>query len=122
MRRDLTNRNVLFYKKFAYLIVYKPEFKPLRIFGILHGSRNIARILRRRLCLPKPSSDNPWCIRIPGVRNSVVPARHLRVDFGRQRFTAACQLTTTVIGASIEPSLAVTALLTRNRLPSAVTS
>ena len=48
-RPDLTNRNVLFYKKFAYLIVYKPEFKPLRIFGILHGSRNIARILRRRL-------------------------------------------------------------------------
>ena len=48
-RSDLTRKDVLFFKTYSYLIVYTPRIKPLSILGILHGSRNIARILRRRL-------------------------------------------------------------------------
>ena len=48
-RADLTSRGVLFYKTFSYLIVYQPRSKPLQILGVLHGKRNVARILRQRL-------------------------------------------------------------------------
>ena len=48
-RFDLTSGGVLFYKTFSYLIVYQPRSKPLKILGVLHGKRNVARILRRRL-------------------------------------------------------------------------
>jgi len=47
-RADLTSKDVLFYKVFSYLIIYSPRSKPLRILGVLHGKRNVARILRRR--------------------------------------------------------------------------
>ena len=48
-RSDLTSRDVLFSKMFSYLIVYQPGSTPLQILGILHGKRNVARILRQRL-------------------------------------------------------------------------
>jgi len=48
-RADFTNRPVLFYRIYSYLIVYVPETKPLKILGVLHGKRNVARILRQRL-------------------------------------------------------------------------
>jgi plasmid stabilization system protein ParE len=48
-RADLTSKNVLFYKVFSYLIIYSPGSKPLQILGVLHGKRNVARILRLRL-------------------------------------------------------------------------
>ena len=47
-RADLTSKNVFFYKVFSYLIIYSPRSKPLRILGVLHGKRNVARILRLR--------------------------------------------------------------------------
>lgn len=47
-RADLTSKDVLFYKVFSYLIIYAPRSEPLRILGVLHGKRNVARILRRR--------------------------------------------------------------------------
>jgi antitoxin ParD1/3/4/toxin ParE1/3/4 len=48
-RPDLTSRQVLLYRVFSYLIVYDPQSKPLRIFGVLHGRRDILRILKERL-------------------------------------------------------------------------
>lgn len=47
-RPDLTSRRVLFYKVFSYLVIYVPGSQPLQILGILHGKRNVARILRQR--------------------------------------------------------------------------
>lgn len=48
-RTDLTGRPILFYRIFSYLVIYTPGSKPLQILGVLHGKRNIARILRKRL-------------------------------------------------------------------------
>ena len=48
-RPDLTNRNVLFYRIFSYLVIYQPGSDSLQILGVLHGKRNVARILRQRL-------------------------------------------------------------------------
>jgi plasmid stabilization system protein ParE len=31
-----------------YMVVYRPETKPLQIIAVLHGKRNIRRILRAR--------------------------------------------------------------------------
>jgi toxin ParE1/3/4 len=46
-RPDLTTQKVLFYRVFSYLIIYAPEPQPLQILGVLHGKRNVSRILRR---------------------------------------------------------------------------
>lgn len=48
-RADLTSRQVLFYRVFSYLIVYSPRSMPVHILGVLHGKRNVARILKQRL-------------------------------------------------------------------------
>jgi plasmid stabilization system protein ParE len=48
-RADLTSRQVLFYRVFSYLVIYEPGSKPLQILGVLHGKRNVSRILRQRL-------------------------------------------------------------------------
>jgi plasmid stabilization system protein ParE len=47
-RADLTSRKVLFYRVFSYLVIYEPGSAPLQILGVLHGKRNVARILRQR--------------------------------------------------------------------------
>ncbi len=47
-RADLTSRRVLFYKVFSYLIIYEPQRRPLPILAVLHGKRNMARILKQR--------------------------------------------------------------------------
>jgi plasmid stabilization system protein ParE len=48
-RADLTTRHVLFYRVFSYLVIYDPTGKPRQILGVLHGKRNVSRILRQRL-------------------------------------------------------------------------
>lgn len=45
-RKDLTNENVRFFSVFSYLIVYRPETTPLQIVSILHGRRDLQKILR----------------------------------------------------------------------------
>ena len=47
-RPDLTSRSVLFYRIFSHLVIYQPDSTPLKILGVLHGKRNVARILRQR--------------------------------------------------------------------------
>jgi toxin ParE1/3/4 len=51
-RSDLTNRDVLFFRVYQYMIVYR-RAETVEIVGVLHGKRNVKRILRDRL-LPFP--------------------------------------------------------------------
>lgn len=48
-RKDLTSENVRFFPVYSYLIVYRPETKPLQIATILHGRRDLEEILKGRL-------------------------------------------------------------------------
>jgi toxin ParE1/3/4 len=47
-REDLTRKAVLFFPLYSYLIVYQPAVDPIRILTIVHGRRNIKRILEER--------------------------------------------------------------------------
>jgi plasmid stabilization system protein ParE len=48
-RKDLTDEAVRFFPVYSYLIVYRPEKKPLEVVSILHGRRDVERILKGRL-------------------------------------------------------------------------
>jgi toxin ParE1/3/4 len=48
-RKDLTDEPVKFLPVYSYLIVYRPETKPLQVVAILHGYREVERILAERL-------------------------------------------------------------------------
>ena len=48
-REDLTDEPVMFFPVYSYLIVYRIGAKPLRVVAILHGYRDIARLLKDRL-------------------------------------------------------------------------
>ncbi|HEX3743001.1 MAG TPA: type II toxin-antitoxin system RelE/ParE family toxin [Bryobacteraceae bacterium] len=48
-RRDLTEEPVRFFSVYSYLIVYRPDTKPLQVVAILHGYRDVARLLTERL-------------------------------------------------------------------------
>jgi plasmid stabilization system protein ParE len=48
-RRDLTDEAVKFFPVYSYLIVYRPETKPLEVVSILQGHRDVEGILKRRL-------------------------------------------------------------------------
>ena len=47
-RMDLTRRPVLFWTVRSCQIIYAPGKRPLDIAAVLHGKRNIGRILRER--------------------------------------------------------------------------
>jgi toxin ParE1/3/4 len=47
--KNLTDEAVKFFPVYSYLIVYRPETKPLQIVCILHGRRDVEQILRDRL-------------------------------------------------------------------------
>jgi antitoxin ParD1/3/4/toxin ParE1/3/4 len=48
-RKDLTDEPVKFFPVYSYLIVYRPDTKPLHVVAILQGRRNVEQILRDRL-------------------------------------------------------------------------
>jgi plasmid stabilization system protein ParE len=51
VRRDLTKLPLRFWtlpRYPSYMIVYRPDVKPLEILRILHGGRNVKRILGQR--------------------------------------------------------------------------
>ena len=48
-RKDLTNRPVLFFSLYSFLIVYQPDVTPMRIMAVLRGKRNVKRLLKERL-------------------------------------------------------------------------
>lgn len=48
-RRDLTDAPVRFYSVYSFLIVYRPDTKPLQIVAILHGRRDVATLIKSRV-------------------------------------------------------------------------
>jgi len=48
IRNDLTLRPVLFFPLYFFLVVYRPDTKPLRIIAVLGGRRNLQQILKGR--------------------------------------------------------------------------
>ena len=48
-RRDLTDDPVMFFAIYSYLVVYRPDTKPLQVVAILHGRRDLEGLLRNRL-------------------------------------------------------------------------
>lgn len=49
LRLDLTSADVRFFSVYSYLIVYRPETKPLQVVSLLRGTRDVAGILSKRL-------------------------------------------------------------------------
>ena len=47
-RKNLTDLRVRFFPVYSYLIVYRPETKPLQVVAILHGRRDVGSVLRNR--------------------------------------------------------------------------
>src|SRR5467141_3105779 len=48
-RKNLTDEAVKFFLVYSYLIVYRPDTKPLQVVSILHGRRDVEQILKDRL-------------------------------------------------------------------------
>jgi plasmid stabilization system protein ParE len=47
--RNLTDQAVKFFPVYSYLIVYRPDTRPLQVVSILHGRRDVEQILKDRL-------------------------------------------------------------------------
>ena len=47
-RKDLTRRPVLFFSLYSYLIVYQPDVDVIRIMAVVHGRRDVKRVLKER--------------------------------------------------------------------------
>ena len=45
LRPDLTRQDVRFWSVYKYLVIYRPDTKPLEIIRVLHGSRDVKRLL-----------------------------------------------------------------------------
>jgi plasmid stabilization system protein ParE len=45
LRPDLTPQDVRFWSVFRYLVIYRPDTKPLEIVRVLHGKRDVRRLL-----------------------------------------------------------------------------
>ena len=45
LREDLADRSYRFFLVYSYLIVYRPETKPLQVVRVLHASRDIQALL-----------------------------------------------------------------------------
>ena len=45
-REDLTERPVKFWSVFSYLVVYEPASRPLTVLAVLHGARDVRRLLK----------------------------------------------------------------------------
>ena len=48
-RKNLTDEAVKFFPVYSYLIVYRPDTKPLQVVSILHGRRDLEQVLKDRL-------------------------------------------------------------------------
>ena len=47
-RPDLTSEKLLFWPLYSYLIIYQPASNPLHVVAVLHGRRDVRRILVQR--------------------------------------------------------------------------
>lgn len=48
LREDLTTEDVRFWTIYSYMVIYRPETKPLQVIRVLHGARDVASILKRK--------------------------------------------------------------------------
>ncbi|MCK4658477.1 MAG: type II toxin-antitoxin system RelE/ParE family toxin [Phycisphaerae bacterium] len=48
LRQDLAGEALRFWTVYSYLIVYRPDTKPLQIIRVLHGARDVKAILDRQ--------------------------------------------------------------------------
>ena len=48
-RKDLTDESVKFFPVYSYLIVYRPDTKPLHVVAILQGRQDVQQVLKNRL-------------------------------------------------------------------------
>lgn len=46
LREDLTDKPVLFWPVGSYLVIYNPVRKPIEIVRVLHGRRDLPRLLQ----------------------------------------------------------------------------
>lgn len=46
-RTDYTKANVLFFPVYSYLIAYRPGTDPLEILAVVHGAREVEKVLGR---------------------------------------------------------------------------
>ena len=46
-RQDLTDRPLRFWTVYSYLVVYDPESRPLTIIAVLHGARDVEKLLKQ---------------------------------------------------------------------------
>jgi antitoxin ParD1/3/4/toxin ParE1/3/4 len=44
-RQDLTDKPVLFFPVYSFLIIYNPATQPLEIVCVLHGAQDVSRLL-----------------------------------------------------------------------------
>jgi plasmid stabilization system protein ParE len=49
VRKDLTDEAVTFFPVYSYLIVYRPDTKPLHVVAIQQGRRDVQQIRKARL-------------------------------------------------------------------------
>jgi antitoxin ParD1/3/4 len=47
-RKELTNRPLLFFPMYSFLVVYRRDVRPIRIIAVLRGSRNLKSVLKAR--------------------------------------------------------------------------
>jgi antitoxin ParD1/3/4/toxin ParE1/3/4 len=47
-RKYLTSEPIRFFPVYSYLIVYRPASTPLQVVAVLHGRRDVEKILRQR--------------------------------------------------------------------------
>lgn len=45
LREDLTSAPVRFWSVYSYLIVYRPDTRPIQVLRVVHGARDVKRIL-----------------------------------------------------------------------------
>jgi toxin ParE1/3/4 len=45
LRTDLADETVRFWPVFSYLVIYRPDIKPIQIVRVLHGKRDVRRLL-----------------------------------------------------------------------------
>ena len=45
LRKDLAREPLRFWPVYSYLIIYRPESRPIEIVRVLHGARDVQRLL-----------------------------------------------------------------------------
>jgi plasmid stabilization system protein ParE len=48
-REDLTARPVKSWSVFSYIVIYRPEKRPIDVLAVLHDARDIPRVLAERV-------------------------------------------------------------------------